>query len=138
MIERLIRKAQATFERNDLLRKLPEVESEAMLVSKRIVSNMSADVVGRQRHFVLAVLPSPKELADYPAHHSYWRRWQHRVEHLCPPIASCIDLGELRYAETSFDQAYDGSHHGPQTAKQIANVIHSTLAMLAGAARGEP
>jgi hypothetical protein len=106
-----------------------ELDSEGMLVTKRIVLTMRSEVTAMEKDFILAFLPTERSLLSGRPSDRYWQRWGEMVTDFCQPGMICIDLaqGMRQASRDEIDKGYDGTHFGPRASRLIAGLIGKKL-----------
>jgi hypothetical protein len=126
---RLYKAILVKIQRHRLLSSIMNPDSEAMLITKKIVEAMDGEVREEGSHFSLVFLPTPWEIKSYSHDKHFNRRWQKMVSFICVRQINCIDL--MGYFQKvpldKLDSGYDGGHYGPVSNKLIADFIMQSI-----------
>ena len=108
-----------------LLGRLLRETSEAMTVSRAILSAWSRTVNEKGGRMLIAYLPARADVTEYGEKDRFRKGWDRIVSGPCPERASCLDLmGALRRApREQVDAGYDGTHYGPRGNGILARAI---------------
>lgn len=126
---RLFKAILVKIERHMLLADIMNSDSEAVLITKKIVEAMDGEVREQGSRFTLVFLPIPWEIKNYSEDKYFEKRWQKMVSFICEQQIHCIDLmGNFQKVPLDrLDSGYDGSHYGPASNKLIADFIMESI-----------
>lgn len=110
-------------------RSLMEPGSEAMKLSRKMISEMSKEAEADGAKFLLFILPHHDDIGSFRGDSRFRKSWQRRVSYLCDGKIDTVDLMEelSSIPDSRFDTGYDGTHYGPESNRIIAGMIARSL-----------
>jgi len=102
-----------------------DARSEAQTVTKGIIEEMDREVQSEGAKFALIILPTASDIRRYKTEDSYKKSWDEMTKFICSGEIVCYDFMDdlSRLDEEELDTGYDGTHYGPTTNEQIADLI---------------
>jgi hypothetical protein len=111
------------------LRRVRRPDGEAMGISTAVFRQLRDELGAKGKRFVLAVLPSERDLPVYRAGGKFRTEWIRLVDAACREEPECVDLMPLLLGAPldSLDRGYTGNHYGPRANRQIARALQPLL-----------
>jgi hypothetical protein len=108
---------------------LLDPDSEAMKVTVRIVKAFAEEAGGKERRFMLFILPTHYELEKYRKEKPFRKRWSAMVDHFLQQGVLLQDLmeGIAAVPAERIDRGFDGTHYGPAANGIIARLVEKGL-----------
>ena len=129
ILYRLVASFDYRIKENRIRNGFKDPDQEAMTISRKIFSTMQEAAEKDGRKFLLVVLPTHDDIAQYGKNALFRSQWERMLNSLKRDNTKCIDLMEdfLKVPAEELDHGCDGTHYGPRGNRIIATIMEKRI-----------